>query len=334
MLSNRKIAVWALVIVGCGGILAAVYFGLRFNRKYSLPLTLKGAVIKQDYDPRKQSPIANVDVIFVDGPDVEDTRSDFLGGFTLTMPPGVKLGQPIRLAFRHPDFQPLELNIALSNELYVARMIPLHGEVEATLNEAEIGVTNVLIRYSTETTRTEPVGTVVKTFQVQNSGNVACDQKPPCSPDGKWKAAVASSSMDAIQGNVFQDARVTCIAGPCPFTRIDQDAFSRGGRSISVSVRNWSDTTTFLFQAEVFRSQLQNIFHQVYPVIFGRSVSFALPPAAEGPWIEADIGGTQIVFPLGPSPSPLLSWANCRVREEKNQAKDYRCELKPGYEFR
>lgn len=329
---NRDVAIWALVILGFVSILAATYFGLRLKRRYSLPLTLKGAVMKQDYDPRKQSPIANVDVIFLDGLDVEDTRSDFLGGFTLTMPPGVKRGQSIRLAFRHPDYQPLEMTVTLSHELYIVRMIPLHGEVEASLNEAEIGVTNVLIRYSTQTTRTEPVGTAVKTFQVQNSGNVPCNQGSPCSPDGKWKAAIGSASIDATQGNVFQDARVTCIAGPCPFTRIDQDAFSRGGRTISVSVRNWSDTTTFLLQAEVFRSQLQSIVHRAYPVIFGRSISFALPSSAEGPCIEADIGGTQIVFPLGPA--PLLSWANCRVRQEKNQAKDYRCELKPGYEFR
>lgn len=329
---NRDAAIWALVILGIGSILAATYFGLRLKRRYSLPLALKGAVVKQDYDPRKQSPIANVDVIFLDGLDVEDTRSDFLGGFTLTMPPGVKLGQSIRLAFRHPDYQPLETTVTLGNELYIVRMIPLHGEVEASLNEAEIGVTNVLIRYSTQTTRTEPVGSAVHTFQVQNSGNVPCNQGSPCSPDGKWKAAVGSASIDAGQGNVFQDARVTCIAGPCPFTHIDQDAFSRGGRTISVSVRNWSDTTTFLLQAEVFRSQLVGIVHRAYPVIFGRSISFALPSSAEGPCIEADIGGTQIVFPLGPS--PLLSWANCRVREEKNQAKDFRCELKPGYEFR
>ena len=248
------------------------------------------------------------------------------------MPPRVKLGQPVRLIFRHPDFKPLELNVTLTNELFVVRMIPLHGEVEATLNEAEIGITNVLVRYSTETTRTEPVGYAIKTFQVENSANVPCDQRVPCSPDGKWKAAIGSASLDAGQGNVFQDARVTCIAGPCPFTRIDRDGFSRGGRTISVSIRNWSETTTFLFQAEVFRSQLQNIVHHVRPVILGRSLNFALPSSAEGTSIEADVGGTQIVFPLGPS--PLLSWANCRVRDEKNQAKDFRCELKPGYEFR
>ena len=332
MFRSRKVAIWALVIMGFGGVLAASYYGFRLNGRFSPPVTLKGAVIKQDYDPRKQSPIANVEVIFRDGVDVQDTRSDFSGGFTFTMPPRVKLGQPVRLLFRHPDFKPLELNVTLSNELYVVRMIPLHGEVEATLNEAEIGITNVLVRYSTETTRTEPVGYAIKTFQVENSANVPCDQRVPCSPDGKWKAAIGSASLDAGQGNVFQDARVTCIAGPCPFTRIDHDGFSRGGRTISVSIRNWSETTTFLFQAEVFRSQLQNIIHHVRPVILGRSLNFALPSSAEGTSIEADVGGTQIVFPLGPS--PLLSWANCRVRDDKNQAKDYRCELKPGYEFR
>jgi hypothetical protein len=332
MFRRRKVAVWALVIVGFASVSAAAYYGYRLKRKHSLPITLKGAVVKQDYDPRKQSPIANVEVIFRSAFDTQDTRSDFSGGFTLPMPPRVKLGQPIRLSFRHPDFQPLELDVTFSHELYVVRMTPLHGEVEAKLNEAEIGVTNVLVRYSTETTRTEPAGYGVKTFQVQNLGNVPCDQKPPCSPDGRWRAGVATASLDAGQGNTFRDARVTCIAGPCPFTRIDQDSFSRGGRTISVSVRGWSDTATFLLQAEVFRSQLQNIVHRMYPVIFGRSLNFTLPSNAEGPSLQADIGGTQIVFPMGPAPA--LSWATCRVREERNQAKDYRCELMPGYEFR
>jgi hypothetical protein len=89
---------------------------------------------------------------------------------------------------------------------------------------------------------------------------------------------------------------------------------------------------TFLLQAEVYGSQLENIVRRAYPVIFGRSMNFALPPTAEGPSIEANINGTPIVFPLGPTSK--LSWANCQVRVEKNQAKVYRCELKVGYEFR
>jgi hypothetical protein len=101
---------------------------------------------------------------------------------------------------------------------------------------------------------------------------------------------------------------------------------------MSVRARNWSDTTTFLLQAEVFRSQIENTVRQVYPTIFGRSMSFTLPASAVGPSVEADINGTLIVFPLGPK--LILSWASCKVRVKKNQMKDYRCKLKEGYEFR
>jgi len=60
--------------------------------------------------------------------------------------------------------------------------------------------------------------------------------------------------------------------------------------------------------------------------------TITLPGTAVGPSIEADIGGSLIEFPLGPN--PVLSWADCQVRVEKNQVKEYRCELKAGYEFR
>ena len=55
-------------------------------------------------------------------------------------------------------------------------MTPLHGEVEAQLNEAEVVIGNVLVRYSTEITKTENIGSAVKTFQVVNSGNVPCSR--------------------------------------------------------------------------------------------------------------------------------------------------------------
>jgi hypothetical protein len=61
-------------------------------------------------------------------------------------------------------------------------------------------------------------------------------------------------------------------------------------------------------------------------------MNFTLPAGAEGPSLEAELNGSQIIFPLGPNPT--LSWANCNVREERNQAKDYRCELKTGYNFK
>lgn len=327
----RKWIFWTLGLVVLTGVCITAGLAVRNYRRHRLPNTLDGAVVKQDFDTQKQSPIANVEVISLDGLAARNGQSDFSGAFSLTMRPGVKMGTPIRLAFRHPDFQPIEITEPFSRKLVVVRMIPLHGELEATLNQSEIKITNVLVRYSTVTMRTENVGSAVKTFQVVNTGNVPCIGKAPCSPDGRWKAGVGSASLDAGHGNFFQDARINCIAGPCPFTRIDKDTRSGDGRKIGVSVLNWSDTTTFLLQAEVYRSQLENIVRRTYPVIFGRSMNFALPSTAEGPSIEAEVNGTPVVFPLGPNPD--LSWADCQLRIEKNQAKDYRCELKAGYEF-
>lgn len=327
---NRKLGLWALAIVIFAAVVSGTVAGIRIYQKHRMLITLRGAVVKQDNDTRKQTPIADVEITSPDGLAVRDAKSNFSGAFALTLQPGLKMGQTVRLSFHHPDFQTLVVNEKVSDDLYVVRMVPIH-ETEETTNQPETKVANVLIRYSTQIMRTENIGSAEKTFQIENSGNVPCDKQSECSPDGMWKAQVGSASLDAGEGNVFRDARVTCIAGPCPFTRIDEDAFSRGGRTIGVSIRNWSDTTTFLLQAEVYRSQLENTVRQTYPVTFGRSMNFTLPSAAEGPSIEAVVAGTSIVFPLGPS--PILSWANCQVRIEKNQSKDYRCELKSGYEF-
>jgi hypothetical protein len=138
--------------------------------------------------------------------------------------------------------------------------------------------------------------------------------------------------MDAGAENQFRDARLSCVAGPCPFTRIESDGYSKGGRYINATVRNWSDTTTFVLEAEVFRPQITNTIQRAYPIILGRALHFSLPNSAEGPSIEAELDGNQIVFPLGPDAS--LSWASCEVRIEKDQTKVYRCELKPGYAFK
>jgi hypothetical protein len=296
------------------------------------PIYLKGAVIQQDSDPRKQSPITDVEVSAADDLSTSTVKSDFSGFFRLGLRRGVKRGQSITLRFRRPDFEPVDLPEVVSDRLYIVHMVPLHPDVEAESDGPSIVVTNVFVRYSIETTAAVNVGAGVTTFQVVNKANVPCDQHKPCSPDDKWKAAIGSASLDAGQGNVFENARVSCIAGPCPFTKIQSDNFSQGGRNISVSVLGWSDTTTFLFQAEVFRNEINDIVRESYPVIFGRALNFSLPSAAEGPSLEAELDGARIVFPLGPS--PILSWAACNVRVGKDQSKSYRCELKPGYRFR
>lgn len=330
MTVRRKFILIAVAATLGVGSIAAV-LGVRFFERRKRLLYIRGAIIRQNPDTRKQGPIADVEISASDGMTVGTTKSDFLGGFTLRLRPGVTLGQPVTLSFRHPDYQPLDLQEHVGDILYVARMIPLHSEVEAELDLTASPITNVTVRYSTQTTTTTSIGTDATTFQVVNSGDVECDKSSLCSPDGRWKAAAGSGTLDAGDGNVFRNARVSCIAGPCPFTRIDRDGFSHGGQRIDVTARDWSDTTTFLLQAEVFRTQITDTVRDSYPVITGRALDFTVPGTAEGTSVEAEINGVGMVFPL--APNPTLSWADCNVRVEKNNAKDYRCELKPGYRF-
>jgi len=71
----------------------------------------------------------------------------------------------------------------------------------------------------------------------------------------------------------------------------------------------------------------------LYPVVFGQSLHFTLPPSEEGVSLEADIDGVPMVFPLGPD--IYLSWATCTMRNSEGPERTavYRCELKPGYRF-
>jgi len=73
-----------------------------------------------------------------------------------------------------------------------------------------------------------------------------------------------------------------------------------GSARFNISVLNWSDTVTFLVEAEVVHPMTSDMVRETYPVIFGRALNFSLPASAEGPSIEAEIQGDPIVFPLGP----------------------------------
>jgi hypothetical protein len=220
----------------------------------------------------------------------------------------------------------------IPDKLYVEAMVPLPPRTPAKFGKETV-VSNIRVRYTLNSRTETNVGSAVKTFQVVNQGNVPCNGHPPCSPDKKWKAATASAKLDAGTDNFFSNIRASCIAGPCPFTRIDSSGFVQGGRNISVSATDWSDTATFLLEAEVYHSAIRSNVRELYPVIFGRTLNFTLPPTQEGVSLEAEVDGAPMVFPL--SPSLYLSWANCTVRTdtEKEKTTVYRCELKPGYRF-
>ena len=321
------------ILAGLAVALAVVAVALIVHARHA-SVTLSGVVLRQDLDPRKQLPIPNVKIAATEGERSAEGVSDTSGLFRLKLPNGGWREQPVSLSFRHPDYRPVEIAPPTqgdtTGELYVVRMEPVLAQAPPPAVH-EITVKDVRIRYAEKTSNSVNVGSTAKTFAVPNTGNVPCANHPPCSPDGKWKAAMGGVTVDAGAGQQFDNARVSCIAGPCPFTRIENGAAPRPGRTITVLVRNWSDPVTFLVEAEVTRGMPSDAIRQAYPAIYGRSMSFTLPATAAGPSIEADLGGGEIVFPLGPA--LRLSWAECSLQVAADQTKLYTCELKPGFQF-
>ncbi len=295
-------------------------------------VTLRGAVIRKSDDPMRQNPIAGAIVTATDGFLVVKTRSDSTGAFVAAIRHSVLSRHPLTLDFKHSEYQPFHLFDPRGNQLYVIAMTPLPLPPPPAPGQPPVRIGNVSVRYTLKTETVVDVGSGVKTFQIVNRGDVPCNRRRPCSPDGKWKAAIGTVSLDAGPQNEFRDGRVSCIAGPCPFTKIQHDKFSQGGRIIGVSVLDWSDTTTFLLQAEAVRHVTSDATQRSYPVLFDRTMNFSLPASAEGTCIEADVDGMPIVFPIVPNLS--LTWANCETQAEPENNKLFRCELKPGYAFR
>jgi hypothetical protein len=346
---TKKKLVWSIIAVVAAAVIGLLWF-LRVHRSRliseQLTVPIEGAVIQREADSKKELPIADVVVTASDGVRSAATRSDAAGYFKLVLHKRVLSDLPIRVTFRHPRYEPLDLTVQTGRlrtpeQLYVAAMVPIVPRVVVPAGPRSpvkparppIQVSNIRVRYTINTRTQTNVGSAVRTFQVVNQGNVPCEQRSPCSPDGKWKATSTTVSLDAGLDNTFSNITASCIAGPCPFTRIDSSGFIRGGRNISVTALNWSDTATFLTEAEVYHTAISSEVRELYPVIFGQTLNFTVPPTQEGVSLEAEVDGAPMVFPLGPNPS--LSWATCNVRTGPEQEKTtvYRCELKPGYRF-
>ncbi|HWG20638.1 MAG TPA: hypothetical protein VG225_08910 [Terracidiphilus sp.] len=335
----RKFTLWAAV--GAVGVVAAIVIAVLVAHSHRwLPRTVyfQGAVLRQDADPRKQLPISAVAITATDGVTILSTESDASGYFTFKFKENVWPRQILQVTFQKPQYKPFVLTVPLNysgsmKKLYVAELTPTAPQSQAVPGKKLSLVSNIRIRYTVNTESDENIASAVRTFEVGNQGNVPCNRQAPCSPDGNWKATVGSITLDAGNGNEFRNARASCIAGPCPFTRIDSSGFAHDARVITASALDWSDTATFLLEAEVFRQSINSSVRESYPVIFGRTLNFVLPASQEGVSIEADLDGTPMVFPLGPD--LYLSWATCNARGSRDSASStvYRCELNPGYRF-
>jgi hypothetical protein len=319
------------LVVGLGAIVGLAGAAIATWLISVNPNSIRGAVLRRDSDPSKQLPVAAASITLSGGSPVRSVESDASGYFNIRLKRRIRRGQPITIHLRHPDYQPLDLPETASNDLYIAFLTPIASPARVKVNGPEVKIANVVAQYSVPTTSDVNVGSAFKTFVVDNKGNVPCPRRGPCSPDGKWKAAIGSAVLDAGPGNEFHNARASCIAGPCPFTRINDSNLSHGNQSLTVSALNWSDTATFLVEAEVYKPVISDVTRRSYPVIFDEALTFTIPASAQSVSILADVDGSMIVYPLGPA--LFLSWADCQLSLTNDQTRVYRCELKPGFTF-
>ena len=318
--------IWVLTAVA-----AMACAALFFHRLYWRTSSMQGVTLSSDPDPRKQVPIPGVDIrATVDGKVVQ-TKSDAAGGFRIILPKRAWRSGDIELQFQHAGYQPISIQQTLRDQIWVIRMSAIGSSGAPPASSGVTVLRDVRLRYSTQATTTMSVGSIAKTLEVINQGNIPCDRTTLCSPDKKWKASNGGFTLDAGDGREFRNVRASCIAGPCPFTRVESNQLLNGGRIIKISVRNWSDTVTFLVEAEVVQTLVADSIRNAYPAIFGRELSFTLSPAAQGVSIEANTNGTDIVYPLGPQLE--LSWAVCHLQIAADKTTLFRCELKPGYQF-
>ncbi len=324
---SKKTAIWGAVVV----VIAIALLLVVRNRLHKTRALIEGAILIQDADPRRQLPISGVEVTATVGETMVQSKSDTSGFFRLAVPGELWRSETAELLFRHPGYQPVQITRPLTGQIYMIRMAAVAANAVSEPSGPQVTLKDVRVRYSTKTTTPIDVGSIAKTFEVSNIGDLPCNGAAVCSPDRKWKATIGGLTLDAGEGHEYRNARVSCIAGPCPFARIEADQFSGGGRIIKGSVRNWSDTVTFLVEAEVIQTIPSDAIRNAYPIIFGREMSFTLSPMAEGPSIEADLNGEEIIFPLGPALT--LPWAICSLQVGADRTKLYRCELKPGYRF-
>lgn len=328
---QAKIAIW--IVFGAVVVVALTVLVLSFNHVpvSKLGEAIEGATVTDSENPHKQAPIPNVVITAAAAGYTTSAKSQISGHFRLPLAREWKAGQAITITFRADNFQPLQQTIVPGDELMIARLLPMDGRQPDPQTGTQTALTNVRIRYSTEFITTSNVGSIAPTMDVPNAGNAACDPDGPCSPDGRWKAAISTRTLDAGKDNQYVNTRVSCIAGPCPFTKLEDDSYTKPSRVINVKIRNWSDTTTFLIEAEVSRTQRSNFVREAYPAMFGQAMTFTLPPGAQGLYLEAELNGHPIVFPVGPA--RLLSWTTCNVETSADGSKLFRCELKPGYRF-
>ena len=122
MILGRKRAMWVTVAAIAAVVTAAILLLLRSKR--IRPVILEGAVIRQASREDKELPLSGAEITASDGSVATSCKSDSSGFFKLVLPTSNQRNAPVKLMFRHPEYQPLDLKVIGGARLYVAKMIP------------------------------------------------------------------------------------------------------------------------------------------------------------------------------------------------------------------
>src|SRR5260370_21591665 len=130
MTAKRRV-VWTIIAVVAAVILGLFLRPIRLRSiqvRQSMPI--EGAVIQRDADTKKEVPIADVVITASNGVTSATTRSEASGYFKLVLEKGVLSETPVMVSFRHPSYEPLDLNVQTGRlqtpaELYGAPIAPI-----------------------------------------------------------------------------------------------------------------------------------------------------------------------------------------------------------------
>ncbi len=98
MSGRRKLVIWVIGAVA----VVAIIVGVIASRPRTRPLSLAGAVMRQDADPKKELPLADVEVAALsNGSVIGHGKSEALGFLHLVLDPMTWVRRPGSLPIRH-----------------------------------------------------------------------------------------------------------------------------------------------------------------------------------------------------------------------------------------
>src|SRR5258708_27717756 len=98
MSGRRRLISWVGTII----VAIAIVAGILLIRPHTRPMSLSGAVMRQDADPKKELPLADVEVAALsNGSVIGDGKSDASGFYTIVLRTRLWIGRSVMLQFRH-----------------------------------------------------------------------------------------------------------------------------------------------------------------------------------------------------------------------------------------